>query len=160
MNKCLHCDKDTLNAKFCSRSCSATFNNNTQHWRNSLGFKPVKNCLNCSKICKNLYCSIKCQQNYKTTQLVESSTASSQTMKKYLLKLYGNKCFECGIIEWNNKPITMDIEHVDGNSINNKLDNLKLLCPNCHSQTSTYKAKNKGNGRYIRRLRYSLDKSY
>ena len=54
----------------------------------------------------------------------------------------------------------MELEHKDGNSSNNSLDNVCLLCPNCHSQTDTYKNKNKGNGRHYRRLRYSEGKSY
>jgi predicted HNH restriction endonuclease len=52
------------------------------------------------------------------------------------------------------------MEHIDGNSSNNKVTNLCLLCPNCHSQTPTYKNKNKGNGRHYRRIRYKDGKSY
>ena len=51
----------------------------------------------------------------------------------------------------NNVPIQLD--HIDGNSDNNSLDNLKLLCPNCHSLTPTFGALNKGNGRELRRLK-------
>lgn len=54
-----------------------------------------------------------------------------------------NICEECGITEWNKKPIEMQLDHVDGNSHNHKLENLKLICPNCHSQTLTYCGKNK-----------------
>ena len=69
---------------------------------------------------------------------------------------------ECG---WNKiNPITnkvpIELEHIDGNSENNSLDNLKLLCPNCHSLTPTYKALNIGNGRYKRMKRYKDGKSY
>ena len=66
----------------------------------------------------------------------------------------------CGITEWNNKKIVLELEHKDGNSENNDLVNLELLCPNCHSQTPTYKAKNKGKGRHSRRERYKDGKSY
>ena len=54
----------------------------------------------------------------------------------------------------------MELEHNDGNSQNNSLDNLSLICPNCHSQTPTYKGANKGNGRHYRRVRYAEGKSY
>lgn len=66
-------------------------------------------------------------------------------LKKRLLKenIFINKCFECNITEWNNMPINMQLDHIDGNSHNHKLDNLRLLCPNCHSQTDTYCGKNK-----------------
>lgn len=49
-----------------------------------------------------------------------------------------NKCECCGITEWNNKPIVMQLHHIDGNPNNNKLENLQLLCPNCHSQTENF----------------------
>ena len=69
---------------------------------------------------------------------------------------------ECGWCEINkysgNVPI--ELEHIDGNSENNSLENLKLLCPNCHSLTPTYKALNTGNGRHSRRKRYEEGKSY
>lgn len=52
------------------------------------------------------------------------------------------KCESCGIVEWMGKPITLQLHHNDGNRTNNKLENLKILCPNCHSQTETYAGKN------------------
>jgi len=67
---------------------------------------------------------------------------------------------ECGITEWNGKEIVLELEHIDGNSLNNTEENLSLLCPNCHSQTDTYKGKNKGSGRHYRKVRYQKGKSY
>jgi hypothetical protein len=52
------------------------------------------------------------------------------------------KCEGCGIDEWNENPISLHTDHIDGNNRNHTLDNLRLLCPNCHSQTATYGAKN------------------
>lgn len=49
-----------------------------------------------------------------------------------------NRCEECGIAEWRGKPITCQLHHKDGNNQNNNLDNLQMLCPNCHSQTDNY----------------------
>lgn len=54
-----------------------------------------------------------------------------------------NKCEICGIDSWNNKPITCQLHHIDGNTNNNSLDNIMMLCPNCHSQTDNYGSKNK-----------------
>jgi hypothetical protein len=52
------------------------------------------------------------------------------------------KCNNCKNHLWCSLPIPLELEHKDGNPINNKLDNLELLCPNCHAQTSTYCGKN------------------
>ena len=52
------------------------------------------------------------------------------------------------------KKIPLEVEHIDGNSQNNKEENLTLLCPSCHSLTKTYKGANKGKGRKHRRSRY------
>ena len=53
-----------------------------------------------------------------------------------------SKCECCGLSEWNNLPIPLELHHKDGNRTNHKLENLMLLCPNCHAQTDTYRAKN------------------
>jgi uncharacterized protein YhdP len=54
-----------------------------------------------------------------------------------------NKCEVCGIFEWNNRPLIMQLDHIDGNSHNHLLENLRLICPNCHAQSETYCGKNK-----------------
>jgi len=51
-------------------------------------------------------------------------------------------CEECNISEWNNKPLTLEIDHIDGDNSNNELTNLRILCPNCHSQTPTWRGRN------------------
>lgn len=56
-----------------------------------------------------------------------------------------NKCECCGCSEWNGKPLTMELHHKDGNHYNNEINNLQMLCPNCHAQTENYRGKNKGN---------------
>jgi hypothetical protein len=50
-----------------------------------------------------------------------------------------HKCYKCELKQWNDKPIPIELEHKDGNSENNSLDNLTILCPNCHAQTPTYR---------------------
>lgn len=73
---------------------------------------------------------------------------SRSARKKYLLRnnLLDYKCYKCGITDWNDQPIILDLEHIDGNTKNNDISNLILLCPNCHSQTSTFKGRNKNKG--------------
>lgn len=53
------------------------------------------------------------------------------------------KCEKCGIEKWQNKPLTLHLDHIDGNSTNHNIENLRILCPNCHSQTDTYCGRNK-----------------
>ena len=52
-----------------------------------------------------------------------------------------NKCEDCGLNSWNGKPINCELDHIDGNPCNHILVNLRILCPNCHSQTPTFRSK-------------------
>ena len=71
----------------------------------------------------------------------------------YLKDKYHNKCARCGWGEVNpfTNLIPLEIDHIDGNFLNNQENNLILLCPNCHSLTATYKGANKGQGRAERK---------
>lgn len=81
-------------------------------------------------------------------------------LKNYLLDTRGHRCEVCGITEWMGRPAPLELDHCDGNPLNNHLDNVRLICPNCHAQTETYKGKNMGSGRYYRRERYATGRSY
>ncbi len=54
-----------------------------------------------------------------------------------------NECEICGISNWNGRELSMQLDHIDGDSHNHLLNNLRMICPNCHSQTETYCGKNK-----------------
>lgn len=64
-------------------------------------------------------------------------------LKQLLLKhnIKENKCECCGISEWQGKPINCELHHKDGNRFNHSLENLTILCPNCHSQTENFRFK-------------------
>jgi hypothetical protein len=108
---------------------------------------------------KNFYCSNKCQKDYESKERVRQWLEEGKDwlgqvpkwVKRALAELHGNYCSVCKINEYNNLPIMLECDHIDGNHTNNNIINLRLICPNCHSQTNTYKARNKGNGRSIRR---------
>lgn len=66
----------------------------------------------------------------------------SENRKRRVLEEQNNKCNHCGISEWNNNPIVLELEHKDGNTTNNTRENLECICPNCHSQTTTWRGRN------------------
>lgn len=59
-----------------------------------------------------------------------------------LVALRGHKCESCGLSEWLEKPISLEVHHKDGDHLNNTLENLEILCPNCHSFTKNWRGKN------------------
>jgi Zn finger protein HypA/HybF involved in hydrogenase expression len=153
MNKCNECGIDIpKNRKFCSNSCAAKYNNKVYPKRTSGRTKPK--CKNCDAKLNNYvkqYCNSKCCAEYKSKtislpKILNGTSTNNFALKRYLKDSVKNECFDCGIsAEWNGRPLTLQLDHIDGNSDNNNLNNLRLLCPNCHSQTENYGSKNNGN---------------
>ena len=149
---CLECKKKHNNPKFCSRACSILFNNRK---RASKATKRL--CLHCGKLTKNFkFCSHKCNKVFTYRQNVQMWLAGTHSgLRGIKVKLLSNfvrrwikesqqyHCALCNRITWRGQPITLEIDHIDGDWENNRPENLRALCPNCHSQTDTYKAKNK-----------------
>jgi hypothetical protein len=164
--KCQNCDNEIgkWGKKFCSNSCSAEVNN-------SLRNKMSKNCQTCDTIFyahpheapRRKYCSYKCSAVGRSNDIWEpikqliienkglpgNIVTQSSYLKRFLIETHGPVCVRC---EWSKKneftnSIPIEIDHIDGDSSNNKLSNVRLLCPNCHSLTATYKGANIGSNK-------------
>lgn len=118
-------------------------------------------CINCNRLNTNVpntmgkYCNNKCQGEHKKKTSIEDWLSNAKPIRRNLIRewlseKYGYKCSCCGISEWNNKPITLWVDHIDGNATNNTPENFKLICPNCDSQQDTFGGKNYGKGRKSR----------
>lgn len=128
-------------------------------------------CQNCGRIndikgrsYANKYCNNRCQHEKQNKDRVAQWMSTSNKafdqipgwIKKTLIQTNGHICQVCKLAEWQGRPITLECDHIDGDHSNNRVDNLRLICPNCHSQTLTYKNKNKGKGRASRMRRYHM----
>lgn len=152
MKMCEECsgefDSSDSRQRFCSQTCSAKHNNRGVRRHGLEG-----NCLICeTPINKNRkFCSRVCSAKYKSNLILceinstqnEDQKYKHRAMKSYMIWKYGHKCMDCGLTDWKKFPIPLEIHHVDGRSKNNMVENLELLCPNCHTFTETYKAKNR-----------------
>jgi 5-methylcytosine-specific restriction endonuclease McrA len=57
-------------------------------------------------------------------------------------RMLENRCEACGVVEWRGLPLSMHLDHINGVKNDNRFENLRMLCPNCHSQTPTYSGRN------------------
>lgn len=86
--------------------------------------------------------------SYRPTSTLEDVFSGKVSMKSGTLRIRliqegykENKCEECGINEWNGKILVLELDHINGNHKDNHLENLQILCPNCHSQTPTFRGR-------------------
>lgn len=170
MKKCLRdeCKTLTKNAKYCSRSCAQRVNNRKPKRVTSFHETVCKYDF-CDKIVKSqgkyvrIYCNMDCANKQKSRNTIDKwlsgnhrgMTDGGKTcawVKPELVRLYGNKCIQCS---WNEiNPTTgrvpIELDHIDGDWTNSSFSNVRLLCPNCHSLTSTYRFLNSTSQRLAR----------
>lgn len=167
---CLFCKKtipyEFRSNKFCNQSCSAKHNNSI---RGIKTYDRLPFCLVCGNKTKKggrKFCSHNCQHKYRwevtKKEIEQNQKAGPFTAKRYLIETNGHKCAipDCGISQWLGKPVLLICDHMNGNSDDWSLTNLRMICSNCDAQTPFYKARNKGNGRHFRRQRYKEGKSF
>ena len=153
--------------KFCNHSCAASFNNKKQGRRES-NVPEIQICKSCGSNIEHSrhvqkYCSQDCSRFHQwelRKAKVESGQENSEyVLKKYLIETRGVQCEICCRKTWQGGPIPVIMDHIDGNSDNNLLVNLRLVCGNCDMQLPTFAGRNRGSGRHYRRQRYSEGKS-
>jgi hypothetical protein len=162
--KCLNCNKKLLvspfeakHRKFCDHFCAGKFINK--------GKLKKRICIQCGKHTSNKkYCSVKCQISYEGIEYIKKweqglvsgtgGDTTSKTLRRHLLEQAEYKCQECGWGKINpfSKTIPLHVDHLDGNSRNNKKGNHKVLCPSCHALTPNWGQLNKGKGRKSRKV--------
>ena len=135
-------------------------------------------CLLCKNELKNRwqqkYCSNKCQAEYqyracisawrtnsRKSMLKVATKNISRHLKRYLIETHGERCSQCG---WDKRhPLTnrvpLEVDHIDGDADNNTQSNLRIICPNCHALTNSFRNLNRTRGRSwrIRRIRNAKD---
>lgn len=132
MRHCAYCGSETANPKFCNSKCRAGEQQRlvVEQWRNG-------------------------------TLGHSHSTRLPPAVRTEILESQNGTCAICLTLPiWNGQPLTLVLDHVNGDSSDDSPENVRLVCPNCDSQLPTYKSKNKGNGRHYRRQRYASGQSY
>ena len=172
---CKYCGKpipfEERNKKeFCNQSCAASYNNvrrNGNTERKSPDPNKKYYCLSCGKELQYSssstmkFCNQKCQSTYKYKQYIErwkngeesgrsGMYGISEYIRRYFLEKYNP----------HTEKVPFQLHHIDGNCLNNKEENLQLLCPNCHSLTENFGNSNKNSSRIYRKQKGNLEEAH
>lgn len=115
-------------------------------------------CIKCGTLTKNKFCTNLCSSSYRHNEAYNDFLNNNdkycnggytpKSFKDIFLNEQNNKCHICNIDpKWMNRDLVFVIDHIDGDASNNKRENIRMICPNCDSQTETFKSKNKNSKR-------------
>ena len=150
---CIVCGKELVGKqqKYCSVRCTSEGTHaKYKHVCGVCGkeFIGYRNAKFCSPSCSSKYgASLYVEKWLKGELKINPNVSFPLSIRKYLLEKYNNKCQQCGFEGYNKLTgnSILQIHHSDGDSSNNSVENIQLLCPNCHAMTENYMALNKGN---------------
>jgi len=165
--KCEQCEKEHngsyATGRFCNVKCSRAFstrsNREMRNRRISLALtgKPGRKSLgskHSEETKRKISETVKSKLKYKPFEELTSDSAR----RRALLRELGHICSVCTGSEWMGQPMPVELDHIDGDPGNNARSNCRLICPNCHAQTPTYKGRNRF--RLDENVRYGSRKQY
>lgn len=145
----LGCVNRTTNARFCTSRCSAIVTNSEVprrvrgQSRRDRPMHPCERCRElttrprfCSDLCGARFWGDICAYLWATGQF--HPTAVREWARRYLETVYGRKCRACGRKRWMGKPVPLHVDHINGNHDDNRFENVRFLCSNCHELTPTW----------------------
>lgn len=143
MKQCPKCNKEHNNTgRFCSRSCA-----NSREWSTAINEQRSAKLIG-RKTNRGPQDVDKWKANIKQAWLDKYNATpfnelGMENRRRRVFEEQNYCCKKCGISEWFDKPVALELEHKDGNNRNNTRENLEGLCPNCHSITDTWRGRNK-----------------
>lgn len=155
---------------FCNHSCAAQFSNRTRNITGRDRRRKYVECEWCHKQTSgSAHCSSACgQKHYQANQWekrrkrIEDSggfeSENRHLARKYLIEKHGHICVLCQTSTWSGQPVPLVCDHIDGDSDNNRLDNLRMICQNCNALLPTFGSRNRGRGRKSKRDAYHRNK--
>lgn len=159
MKKCKNCGiNDAIkyskytDGNFCSKECARGFSTKLNRLEINIKLsKKLKGCAsNKPEYSNEKWLEIKNKRDVTYHNIImnaEYSTLKDSRLRKRIILEQNNKCNRCHLDKWLSEQIVLELEHIDGDHLNNNRDNLEALCPNCHSLTPTWRGKNKHDNR-------------
>lgn len=164
LKQCLYCECELISkwinkkTRFCSRRCSNLYRAANTNYCAIQSTKLKKkyreepwgfHCLSEETKAKIQKERIYKKKSWSEKVFSKSWDDLSEDYKKVRVKLeQNNKCAFCNLDEWRGAKLLLELDHIDGNRMNNARDNLRALCPNCHTTTETYRGRNKLRGKF------------